>query len=104
MREAKANYYNRDTESWIDLLLTSDHAASSNGQPVLVAAGVAHGPGDILLGSRVGNSPAEAKDNVTAREFVAERRNSFVPIDDDPAIFYEDGVPSDQSIRSTFSR
>lgn len=29
-------------------LLTTDHAASSYGQPVLVVDGVAHGPGDLL--------------------------------------------------------
>jgi hypothetical protein len=34
-------------------LLTTDHAASSYGQPVLVVDGVAHGPGDLLADGEI---------------------------------------------------
>lgn len=47
------------TGVWSGWLLTTDHAASSYNQPVLVAPdGTAAGPGDILIGPLVGLAEA----------------------------------------------
>ncbi len=97
MRQAKAKYLNRITDSWTEVVLTLDHPSSSYGQPVLVADDVAYGPADVLPGTRIGNSPAESRDDVTAADWVDYKRNYFSPMDDDPSVFVEDDQDAETS-------
>ena len=84
-----AKYLDRITDSLRSCELTTDHATSSYGIPVLVLAnGSAYGPADTL--------PVECRD-VTGADLVRRLRGSFVPADDADDAYCEDGYEGDEA-------
>ncbi len=81
---------------WSGWRITTDHAASSYGQPVLVSpSGQAYGPGDIESEKHRGKYTQSALSRVlgVTKQAIRDRvKRGTLPPFDEPGIWYEDTI------------